>query len=121
MPSESIFVPADDGYTLTGRVECVLGLFPQVDFKYRPGLPSVRLQYTDAPSPAAKEKVGADIIERHVKEVRAGEGDPVRLTAEQAKRLHPDIFQGMLYAVLGFTGPRLEDAEKNSGGESASG
>jgi hypothetical protein len=117
--SESIFVPPDDGYTLAGRIDGIPGLFPTVDFRYRPAVPSVRLQWTEAAGLGAKERVGAEIIERNVRELRANGGDAVRLTVEQAKRLHADVFQGLLFACLGFVGPRLEEREKNS--DSASG
>jgi hypothetical protein len=113
--SLSIFVP-QDGFTLLGFIPASLGEHPDIWFSYRPGTMAVRLQWSEATGSAAKEQAGAEIISRHVVAIYAERRDsePVRVTAEQAKTLWPNVFQSMVFHTIGYLGPSVEDGAKKS-------
>lgn len=115
----SIFV--NDGYTLAGHVDAVAGLFPRVEFTYRPAAPSLRFRYQGARGPDDQERVASEIMAEQLIGIAAGEDlTERRLTAEQCRKLHADLFNGIWNYILGYQGPDPSTDLGNSGTASGS-
>lgn len=107
------FVP--DGFTLKGRVPAVPGLYPAALFTYRPATPGLSFELSTA-DPGQRAEVAARILCRQLVELRAEgqDGPAVRLTPDQAMRLHRGLFQELFDTVMGYRGPDVGEMEKNS-------
>lgn len=120
------FVPCaliPDGYTFKGKVDARPGLWPEVNFKYRPALPNAANEYLAAARRTGEDSTEADValIVRHVPSWDAADatGEALPLNALTLKRVFPPILTVMVNHILGYTPPQQEADVKNS--DSASG
>jgi hypothetical protein len=108
--ADSIFV--QDGMTFTGKVPASPGVYPAVSFTYRPATFAVRAEY-GAAAALERQSVACQIVSRQVQTLTAeGEPEPIRLTPEQAAKLHANLFGAIFDHVMGYVGP-ASDAAKN--------
>lgn len=111
----------DDGYNRDGHVAAQPGLHGALTFRYRPALPEERFQYAltkdrDGDGKAYVRRM-ALLLAKHLQEWDAARGpdqSPVPITAEALTRLHPNVLNGVLDQVLGYTAADARADEKNS-------
>ena len=108
----SIFIA--DGYTLKGRVPAAPGLYPAVEFTYRPATHGAFAEVANA-APADREDVVCRVLCKHLVDLRVeGDGQAVKLNAAQAAKLHRGLFQALFDTVMGYAGPDVGAMEGNS-------
>ena len=102
-----------DGYNETAFIRGVPHLYGDVRFTFRPMLAEDRAEFVERGSKLkARDQTrrSAELIEHHVLEwnVERLDGKPVPITAEAILRLHPNLFNRILWVVTG-TEPWDED------------
>jgi len=95
-----------DGYEERAYLRGVPKLYDDVRFTFRPMLAEARADYVDRGSRLrAREqtKRSAEMIEHHVLEwdIRDDKDRLVPLTAENILRLHPNLFNRLLWVITG--------------------
>lgn len=114
----SIFIA--DGYTLKGRVPACPGLYPAVEFTYRPATHAAFAEVAAA-APQDREDVVCRVLCRHLGDLRiGGDGQPFRLNVAQTAKLHRGLFQELFDTVMGYRGPDVGAMEGNSSEASGS-
>lgn len=114
--SVSMFVP-QDGYSFTDVIPATPGLHPAVRFTYRPCTGPESRVFAAVPESRA-DAAACALIVGHVENATftpvddGKDGEPVVLTAETLKKLHSNIWNGIINRILGYTGPSA-GAEKN--------
>jgi hypothetical protein len=113
--SVSMFVT--DGYAFTDTIPAVAGLHPALRFTYRPCTGPETRAFQATPEAKADE-AAVKLIISHVENQTftpidvdaAGKevvGEPVVLTAETLKKLHANLWHGIVNRILGYQGPSV--------------
>lgn len=95
-----------DGYTERAYLQSVALLYGPVRFSFRPMLAEDRADYVERSSrlrPREQTLRAAEVIEHHVLEwdIRDGRDHVVPITSQNILRLHPNLFNRMLWVVTG--------------------
>ena len=111
----SIFIA--DGYTLDGSVKA-FRRFPELKFRFRPPLHDEvqewRYQFDRAASGREQAQATRALLEKHLVSWDAGEaGTTLPITAENLKRVDPQVIGKLLDAVLGY-GPEEQEADRKN-------
>lgn len=96
----------DDGYTERGRIDAEDGIHGQLDFEYRPMIPTVQGRLLEKKDAEGFVDACAKVLVRdgHLKSwsLKDSKGEPVPLTESNVKRVKPRLFDKLWTVIAGL-------------------
>ena len=107
---QSIFIA--DGYTLSGRIDGLRGVYPALTFTYRPALPARVYAYMQESiaSGEAKTKAVVDLLREHL----VSWSVPEEINDRNLRRVYQPLLFQLVEHVTGYAAAESESDAKNS-------
>lgn len=108
----------DDGYTATGKIAAVEGMYEQVTFEYRPSTFDEFAVITNNWDYISAEEVIKRIVDLLLKklvswDLKTSDGKVVEITESNLKRVHPIVLEKIYSIVQGAKISEVIDDQKN--------